>query len=526
MTVALAALVSVAVCAAARLIPGLVWPRHAMDGGYHMLLRREIRRNRFRMPARVAAMALDERQTYPWWYHSFLALLPEAWLRRVPPLPSTLIDAAHTVIVVLLAAHLAPFAGPAVDPAVAGLVAGIVFAISPALLVVGIGPRAYEITPRPLGELCYTVLMAAGAAYATGGSPWYVAVAAVAGAILLMSSKFAAQVLVFCAPAVALAAGSWIPVLLVPLAFLACFILTGGRYWWVLVGQVRHLDIFRRRLQHEHAILRDRNRWRALLDAAVAVLRSPGRTTARIELMRLAEHNTVLQFLLRNVLWLAVVGLILTGVFVPWAPGGEGWRAWLIGWTLAPLVPFVLSSMRSLRFLGEAERYPEYAVAPVAVLFAVGALSLSAPAGVLLIAGYFLSLVPPAAYSYARQRWNASRTTGGMDELLGFLETQPAGTVVLPVPWFAAYVLAPELDHRFLAGNDTIVWHRDYDRIFSRYPWPTPDLGYWRTRQAELMLVEWKLLATDRTAPAYPVDTLPVIYSDDRFRIYRLRSSS
>ena len=55
MTVALAALISVAVCAAARLIPGLVWPRHAMDGGYHMLLRREIRRNRFRMPPRVAA---------------------------------------------------------------------------------------------------------------------------------------------------------------------------------------------------------------------------------------------------------------------------------------------------------------------------------------------------------------------------------------------------------------------------------------------------------------------------------------
>jgi len=526
MTVALAALIAIAVCAAARLIPGLVWPRHAMDGGYHMLLRREIRRNGFRMPPRVAAMALDERQTYPWWYHSFLALLPESWLRRIPPLPSTLIDAAHTAIVVLLAARLAPYAGPTVDPALAGLVAGVLFATSPALLVVGIGPRAYEITPRPLGELCYTALMATGAAYAMGGSPWYVAAAAVAGAALLMSSKFAAQVLVLCAPAVALAAGSWMPVLLVPLSLLACFVLTGGRYWWVLLGQVRHLDIFRRRLQHEHAILRDRNRWRALARALVAVIRSPGRRAERIELMRLAEHNTVLQFLLRNVLWLAGFTLMVAGVFGPWAGEGEGWRGWLIGWAAAPLVPFVLSSMRAFRFLGEAERYPEYAVAPVAALFALGALALPAPAGAVLIGAYVVSLVPPAAYSFARQRWNAARTNGGVDALVGFLGTQPAGTVVLPVPWFAAYVLAPELDHRFLAGNDTIVWHRDYDRIFTHYPWPTPDLGYWRGRQAELMLVEWKLLATDRTAPAYPVDALPVIYADDRFRIYRLGSSS
>lgn len=226
----LAFIIVAVVTAALRLGPGLLWPRHAMDGGYHMLLRREIRRHRMRMPPRVDAMALDERQTYPWWFHYLLALLPESWLRRAPPLPSTLIDTAHALLVAYVAAHLAPVAAPSVDPAAAALVAGLLFATAPALLVVGIGPRAYEITPRPFGELCYTLAMAAAGAFAAGGPQWTLLVAAIAAGIALMSSKFAAQVLLLCGPAAALIAHSWVPVLLIPIALAAALVLSGGRY--------------------------------------------------------------------------------------------------------------------------------------------------------------------------------------------------------------------------------------------------------------------------------------------------------
>ena len=516
MNLAAAAALVVLATAVLRLVPGLTWPRHAMDGGYHMLLRREIRRHGMTMPRRVAAMALDEEQTYPWWYHWLLALFPERWLIRLPPLVSTLLDSAHAIIVVVLAARLVPEAG-----ATAGLVAGLLFATAPALLVVGIGPRAYEITPRPLGELSFTIFMAAGGAFVVTRDPIWIVTATLAGVVLLMSSKFAAQVVVFCAPVVAVIAHSWVPVLFAIGTFAAALLLTRGRYWWVLSGQWKHLSIFRRRLQHEHAILRDRNRWAALAAAIGRATRAPRDREALGDLARLAEHNTVLQFLLRNLLWCGTLALLATGQFPAWQEE-PGWQRWLVGWAVAPIAPFLLSSLRRFRFLGEAERYPEYGVPAVSVLAAAGLLALGEGERTALLVVYAVSLIPVFAYSLLRQRWNAQRARGpGMGDVTTFLKTLPRGRTILPIPWFSAYVLAPVLEHRFLAGNDTRVWHRDYERIFSSYPWPVTDLTYWRSRGAELALVDWRSLAED-DAPSYDLGGLPLLYEDVRFRVYRL----
>ncbi|HEX6645519.1 MAG TPA: hypothetical protein VF037_12630 [Gemmatimonadales bacterium] len=516
MTLAAAVAIVAGTTAILRLVPGLLWPRHAMDGGYHMLLRREIRRNGMAMPRRVAAMALDEEQTYPWWYHWLLALFPERWLIAVPPLVSTLLDTAHAAIVVAIAAHLAP--GREADTA---LLAGLLFATAPALLVVGIGPRAYEITPRPLGELCFTIVMAAGAAYHASADWIWLVAGILAGAVLLMSSKFAAQVLVFTVPVIAIAARSPAPLLLAIGAFGAALLLTRGRYRRVLSGQLQHLRIFRRRLQHEHAILRDRNRWGALAGAVRDAVRARGRDGSLASVARLAEHNTVLQFLLRNVLWCGAIVLLfvvpLGGILAE-----PAWGPWLVAWATAPLVPFAVSSLRRFRFLGEAERYPEYAVAAVAVLAALALTDLEAGTRGLLLAIYAASLVPVLGYSIVRQRWNARRASGpGVERVVSFLASLPPGRTILPVPWFSAYILAPRLEHRFLAGNDTRVWYRDYEKIFATYPWPVTDLAYWRARGAELALVDQTALG-DADAPVYPLEGLPTVHADERFRVVRL----
>ncbi len=516
MTLPLAAGIVAVVTALLRLVPGLVWPRHAMDGGYHMLLRREIRRHRLRMPRRVQAMALDEEQTYPWWYHWLLALFPERWLIRVPPLVSTLLDAVHAVIVVVLAARLVPDSAATV-----GLVAGLLFATAPALLVVGIGPRAYEITPRPLGELCFTIFMAATGAYLATAQAIWIVTAVLAGVVLLMSSKFAAQVIVFCVPVIAAVTRTWAPLGLAAASFAAALLLTRGRYWWILSGQWQHLRIFRRRLQHEHVILRDRNRWGALAAALGQAIRAPRNRAALGELARLAEHNTVLQFLLRNLLWCGTLALVAAGAFSTW-PDDRGWRQWLVAWAVAPILPFLLSSLRRFRFLGEAERYPEYAVPAVSILAASGLLTLGAADRTALLVFYGITLIPVFAYSLIRQRWNARRAAGpGVAGVTAFLQTLPDQRTILPIPWFSAFVLAPTLEHRFLAGNDTRVWHRDYERIFATYPWPVRDLGYWRSRGAQFALVEWPLLG-EREAPPYDLAGLPLLYEDARFRVYHM----
>ncbi len=514
--------------AVVRLVPGLRWRRHSMDSGYHLLLRREIRRNRMRMPPRVEAMHLDERQTYPWGYHWLLALLPERVLRAVPPLPTALIDGAHTALVAVLAGMVAPLALAGASRGGAALAAGLLFATSPALLVVGIGPRAYEITPRPLGELLYSMALVAAAVAALSGGGWpALAVAALAGGFLLLSSKFAAQALVFTAPLIAFGAGRWLPLALPPLAFAAAFVLSGGRYRHVLAAHIRHLLIFRRRIQHEHSALRDRNDWPLLGRTLAAVLRHPADRSALADFARAAEHNTILQFVLRNVLWIGVMVAITAGAYPAWHSGAHGWHRWLVAWAAAPLAPFVVTSLRSVRFLGEAERYPEYAVAAVSVLAGIGLLAPGIDRTTIVVV-YALLQLPALAYSIARQRWNSRRGVGPeMQELRRFLATVPAASVVVPVPWYSAYVLAPELELRFLVSNDGSVWYRDYDRIFTAYPWPVPDREAWRREHgARFVLVETPLLpSAPPGAPPYALDDLPVLFENARFTVYDLNGA-
>jgi hypothetical protein len=511
-----------------RFAPGLAWRRHGMDSGYHLLLRREIRRHGMRMPARVEAMHLDERQTYPWGYHWMLALLPERLLRAVPPLPTVLIDGVHTALVALLAGFIAPRAVAGVSPAAAALAAGLLFATSPALLVVGIGPRAYEITPRPLGELLYSIVLAAAAAGAVAGGGWpAIVAAALAGGFLLLSSKFAAQVLLFTSPLLALGAGSWLPLALPPLALAAALVISRGRYRYVLAAHVRHLLIFRRRIQHEHSALRDRNDWPLLGRVLAAALRQPTDRAALAAAARVAEHNTILQFALRNVLWIGVMALVVLGAYPAWGSATEGWRRWLVAWAAAPLAPFVVTSVRSMRFLGEAERYPEYAVAAVSVLAGIALMAprVDRPA---VVAAYALLQLPALGYSFMRQRWSSRRGVGPeMGELRRFLSTVPPASVVVPVPWYSAYVLAPDLELRFLASNDASVWYRDYDRIFTAYPWPVPDREAWRrTHGASLVLVETPLLKDAPSgAPPYQFADLPVLFENARFRVYALNGA-
>ncbi|HEU4799730.1 MAG TPA: hypothetical protein VFS94_03805 [Gemmatimonadales bacterium] len=521
MTLALTLPIVVLVTAALRIIPGLAWRFRGMDAGAHLLIRRQIRKHGMRLSMRGWPLLLDERHTYPWGFHWFLALLPEPWLRRCPPLASAISDSLHVLVVALLAAWLAPRILPGLDPGATALVAGLLVATAPALLVVGFGPRAYEVTPRPFGEMLYAAAMASSLWYLQDGHVAAAVAAVLVGGLLLLSSKFAAQVLLFCTPIISLIMGDARLLLLLPLAMGAALVMSGGGYWWVMRAQLAHLRFYRQRLQYEHPVLSTRNRGRDLVRAAGRVLRHPADREARIALIRLAEGHTFLQFLLRNVLWCGVLALLALSVFPAWSGAVRGWQVALIAWAVAPVAPFLLSSLRDFRFLGEAERYPEYGLAPVAVLAAAGLLAVPAALRWWLVAGYVLTLVPAFAYTVSRLRWNSRRLDGdALDALTAWLRTLPAGSVILSLPWHLAFQVMLDLDHRYVAGIDAARWCRDYDRIFTRYPWLITDLDQWRREYgADVVVVDWPAL--EKAGITYPLDALQLAFQNERFRAYR-----
>lgn len=525
LTLPLVLVLVAAVTVALRVVPGLIWPSRGMDAGAHLLLRRHIRTHGMRLTMQDWPLVLDERHTYPWAYHWLLALLPESWLHRVPPLPTAICDTAHALVIVLLAAHVAPHVEPAIVPAVAGLGAGLLFATAPALLVVGFGPRAYEVTPRPFGELVFTVLVIGALLYLVEGRPAGLLVAAGAGGLLLLSSKFAAQVLLFTVPLMALLMRDARILLLLPVALAVALAASAGGYWWILRTQILHLSHYRRRVQYDHPALASRNRGRALLGAFARCLRVPQDPAARMNLARLAEGHTLLQFVLRNVLWIGVVAFAAAGVFGEWTALGNGWKAWLCAWAVAPIGPFLLTSLKHFRFLGEAERYPEYGLTPVAVLGAIGLVLLPGGLRTGLLALYVLTAVPAFVYTVARLRWNHRRLTAPeLDQLACYLASAPEGAIVVPLPWHLAFHLAPDVSVRFVAAMDAGVWCRDYDEIFAIYPWILPDVARWQERWgASLVVVDRSAMSSDEV-PMYDFGGFELLFDTGRYQVFGWRT--
>lgn len=522
MTVGSAMVLVAAVTAALRMVPGLVWRFRGMDAGAHLMIRRQIRRNRMRLSMNNWPLLLDERINYPWGFHWGLALLPESWLRRWPPLSSAISDTLHAILVVWLAATLAPGVSSGIDPVAAALLAGMLFASAPALLVVGFGPRAYEVTPRPFGEFLYTLAITAALIHLNEGRAIGAVAAVVAGGLLLLSSKFGAQVLLFCIPTMAVAMADLRLLLLLPLSLASAMLLSAGAYRWVLEAQVMHLGFYRRRLQYEHPVLQSRNRGRDLLRAGWRLLRSPGGAEEWRTFIRLAEGHTFLQFLLRNVLWCGVIALLALSVFPAWSGGMRAWQVALVSWAASPLIPFVVASLRNFRFLGEAERYPEFGLAPVSILAAIGLLSIDSSSRDWLLAAYLCTLLPAFIYTYSRLRWNSRKLDGdSLDELTDWLRSRPAGTVMMSLPWHLAFQVMGDVDHRYVAGVDAARWCRDYDQLFERYPWLATDLSRWRAEfGAELVVVDRPAL--DKAGIKYPLDRMEPAFENDRFQVYDL----
>ena len=518
------AIIAAVLAAALRLLPSLRSPQIGTDAGYHLLVRRETRRQR-RTPRRIAALALDERQTYPALFHLLLAALPLSWLRRIPALPSTVLDIFLALVAGYLAAETALLAGA--DPQRAALIAAVLVACSPALLAPGIGPRAYEITPRPLGELLFAAgTAAAGMFHVTSQSAW-AAASVLSFALALLGSKFTAQVIAFVLPIIAITVGDWRVIAIAAAAFPLALALSGGSYWWVLTGQIAHLRLYGRRLQEEHPALEHRRQgelWRTVRRAVDSRLADGA---ANRDAAMAFDASPVVQFAFRHLTQSLAPVIALGSVAGQSLITGSPSLVWLYAWLFAPIVPFLVTTRPRFLFLGEAERYLEYAVVPAAVVTAC-VVSVAPPvAGALLLLVWLGAAAVAVTYVMLRLKHQGDR---GLTLLVDHLSTYPPGERILPIP---SVPLASDLawrcsQHLFLAAMDTLVWARAYDRLFVKYPWPSSDLGWWRsTHSATLVVVAKPWLQPSRGCHwSYRLENLVQRFDSDEFAVFQFPGSA
>ncbi len=508
-----------------RFLPSWFHPVMGSDEGFHFLLRREIRRNRFRVPLRLAPCVRDVRVMYPWLFHQLIAFLPERCLRRIPALPSAIIDGLHAMLAYWGGGWLASTLGRPELACAAGFGSALFLGVNPALLAHGMGPRAYSPTPRPFGELLFSLSILSAAVAIHQASLGWGALSALAGGAMLLSSKFAAQVLLFFVPLLALAPGFRAILWLLPGAVCAAMLVSRGRYRDILRGQFVHLRWYRRKHQYASGMITERSRWQEI-SAWMTSIRKQGffaRNTLRAAGQAYAT-NTYLMAMSRGGLFFILLVLLLSpdhreSLQVGGAPG-----RWLAAWAFIWIIPLVLTSTRHFRFLGEAERYAEYGIFPAAVLMGVGlVVAPLSPALRFALPLYAMSAIAVVAHAWAINAKVNARDNRDQDQLVEALNQLSPGAVLLGIP--AMQVLCPvasRLPHRLAeVTSDSIQFIQMIERHFEGYPWPKPDWEMWRSLGVDYVVTfSPEYLRMHR--PSLPYDRIPLdlIYSNPSYRVY------
>jgi|GEM_PF-3162921 len=487
-----------------------VWPQltGAFDGSdnwFHEWLCAELTRNRWRMP-RSTAFLLPGRVAYPPLLHYLLLTVPRS--RRM---------------------RLAYYVNPLADLAILALllVTGGVFGLPrPTLLLVAAlywmcplnlqfnCTSMYAVSARTMSRLFAWVAVGAFFAWLRGGDWWLWVVGAVAMAGIHLSSKFGVQVLLFSL----LVVPWWYPAWAAYLAcgYAAAILLSGGFALQVTREHVAHQIMYWRKARHYGTAGAINNpadfRW---------ALNPPHFFTQP------ARYLSVLLYRLSPTRSLLLMPLVWGGLAVVLASGRsltktDGW-GFLLVWTAACALAFVLTSFKALISLGEPHRYWEYALLPMLLILArMGAYGALSGWWVLAV-GLAMYAFTNFSYLQAMLRHRPTAPRRNAEGVRAFLAARAPGRAMC-VPLKLAYAFAADHRHRWLwqVGRFPLDF---YDRAFvpRGAPWPR-NLRALRDHYGLDTLVIEAGAVSRYQAQLDDISATPV-YTDEAYSVYHIAAT-
>jgi len=447
-----------------RAIPRLFRPGAiASDTYFHLAYARAVKENRFWAPRMMPRVVLNPHVDYPPLYHIFLALFPEGPRAILEQTTGAIFDTLNILLTYLFSQWvLARWPNPGLQSLPLWVAA--ILATFPALLRIGSGPRAYHGSERIPAQTLYLVHLLAGIAAWQGHSPLLWAVCVIAGAGIVLTAQFGHQVM-------------WFFSLVLATLFSAAFlgaaaastglavVITGGWAWRQVKGHLGHLAFYYRDLQQIflYPHIRTFRAYRdGITNAFTALLHGEGKAALKW-FLQFEKHPIHLlltvnpQFLLLLFAWPTLIA---------WAP-----NRFLLAWAAAGFLWFLATKTRKLLFIGEGERYLEYAAYP-SIFTAVQWLLLH-HANALLYAWLAYALGAALFYigTFIDETADESQAA---KEMFKALNQMPDG-VVWPIAWFHWQTL-------YASNKPVLTWgnlHKDrftiddFRLVGGNYPFPS-----------------------------------------------------
>lgn len=496
----------VAIAFGLRALPRLIWPNmQGTDAFYHRAYIRLIAETQERLPLRNPRIIGPGEHSYPSLFHYLLSKSP-AWLvAGVDRFGGLICDGVAALAIVML-----------LDLESRSLAVGAaaLYLLAPGLTLVHIGPRAFTLTPRCWAHLLYFLACLALLAGSEGG-PAYPLAGAVLLGLMLLSSKFAIQSVVFAFPLLAIILSDATPVLMLLGGFAFALALWGKDFIRQCRGQLLHLRWYYR---HNQQMLAHRKNWAKM----IPLLRQGDLTGLARALL---WHNPLTSGMARHFplfLALAFYGALETPSY---------WQQGLFAISAVALLPWLLTSFGSMRILGEAERYLEFAFpASWLLLWSAAPASYAAP----LLSGLALLFILIYGANLMLLRW-ARKYLCADDEadvaaiLRAREQTGGPGDVMLCLSDPESYYFLGECNivlHKYNGDLSAAPEMEEFLKtFFCHYPYVDPARLRANAEQAGVTLILLNKDAATNLAEkadlAYHLDDLTVLHENNTYRLYQ-----
>lgn len=333
----------------------MIAPDHAGGDAYDFFIQiTDIKRAGHRRPDEPSAVVTSGVYRYPYFVLWLLSFLPTDWLESVDRHFSPTMDLLFALLLVSLA-PLGLLSWPQVPLVL------LLFLATPQFMRPDLS-HGTGLSMRKPGLLLSTGSLLALVDWTAGGAVWTVALAAVLGGFLMMTSKFGLQAWSFAVVGVAVVTTP-LALVVVPAALVVATVVSGGRYLRILEGHLLHV--------HDYAVEKQYKRFNHSLPNPVAWFLAFLRVDSRMETLRLVHGNRWLRPFVDAPF--SVVALATYGFAV--AVGADatfGLHPSFHGWVVVCVVAFVVTSLPHFLFLGQSERYLEYSFLPAVLIVARG----------------------------------------------------------------------------------------------------------------------------------------------------------
>lgn len=342
-----------------RIIPKFINTKISSDTWYHISCADNIRKNKHKVPEKLEGYLLPSGYNYPFLYHFVLSFIPTQKIIKYERVFSAVIDGIMIVISYYMFSQILN------DKDIA-LNLSILLTLSPTFLKVSTGPRAFDLTPRVFGELTTLLyFLAMYQFYLTNDFAFYF-ISITFGSISFLSSKFSVQVILIFSILMSVFIGS-IEILLSPiLSFIFAIIISDGKCMTLIKQQCTHLYKYATELKNIDGFIGQINsiqQYKEFVKSCVSFNLIKAYKILQLKLIYLNFFYKDFEYFILLVLFVQSSFFLVEGpLFID---------IYVTAWLSSGIFTFIITGTNALKFIGEADRYLEFAVFPLYVTLSV-----------------------------------------------------------------------------------------------------------------------------------------------------------